>query len=156
MKHARLCAAALLISCGILWSSDAVGQPGDETDRVAIEKLHQADIAATLNNNADQLAALWAENAILLGEGEAPVSGRETLRDVYAKGSARILKYTPHIENLEVHGSTAYEWGRFIASVREADNKPVSEFKGRFLRVMAKQADGSWKFVRIMWQSDPT
>jgi ketosteroid isomerase-like protein len=137
-------------------SAESSKNSGTAADRAAIEKLHQGDVTATLNNNADELAALWAEDAILLGEGEAPVSGRQSLRDAYAKDPAKILKYSPHIENLEIRGNVAYEWGRFVASVREADNKPVIEFQGRFLRVMARQPDGNWKFTRIMWQRDPS
>jgi ketosteroid isomerase-like protein len=154
MRTKRLRIAAFIISCGVLWASDSAKQTATAVDRAAIEKLHQADVTATLNNNADQLAALWADDAVLLGEGEAPVSGRRTLRDVYAKDPAKILKYTPHIESLEIHGNVAYEWGRFDALAKEAANKPAADWKGRFLRVMAKQPDGSWKFTRIMWQRD--
>jgi uncharacterized protein (TIGR02246 family) len=138
-----------------LWASSATATNSDEkADVAAIEKLHQADIAATLKNDADQLAALWADDAVLLGEGEAPVSGRQTLREVYAKDPAKILKYSPHIESLEIRGNVAYEWGRFDALAKEAAAKPPTEWKGRFLRIMAKQPDGSWKFTRIMWQRD--
>jgi ketosteroid isomerase-like protein len=156
VKRRLLFAAVVSLSAVVLWASGETTSNSDrKADMAAIEKLHQGDVSATLNHNADELAALWADDAILLGEGEAPVSGRRTLREVYAKDPAKILKYSPHIEDLEIQGNVAYEWGRFVASVREADNKPVTELKGRFLRVMMKQADGSWRFVRIMWQQDP-
>jgi ketosteroid isomerase-like protein len=148
--------AIVFVVCLGLWAfGRTAGNSDQQADVAAIEKLHQGDVAATLNNNADQLAALWADDAVLLGEGEAPVSGRQTLREVYAKDPARILQYAPHIESLEIKGNVAYEWGRFDALAKEASDKPPTELKGRFLRVMAKQSDGSWKFTRIMWQRDP-
>jgi ketosteroid isomerase-like protein len=148
-----LLAVALMASVG-LCTSGATTNSDEKADVAAIEKLHQGDITATLNNSADQLAALWAEDAVLLGEGEAPVSRRQTLREVYAKDPAKILKYSPRIESLEIRGNVAYEWGRFAATVKEGADSPTSELNGRFLRVMAKQSDGSWKFTRIMWQRD--
>jgi ketosteroid isomerase-like protein len=30
----------------------------------------------------------------------------------------------------------------------------ASVLHGRFLRVMKKQRDGSWRYTRIMWQED--
>ena len=35
-------------------------------DKLAIERLHQQDIAATLTDNADELAKLWDEDAVRL------------------------------------------------------------------------------------------
>jgi hypothetical protein len=43
---------------------------------VNIEKLHQADVAATLMRDLDGLAALWDDDGALLQPGQAPVIGK--------------------------------------------------------------------------------
>jgi len=125
-------------------------------DAAGIERLRQHDIAATLTQNPDQLVALWDDDATLLGEGEAPVVGRTALRAVYAAGGTRCLAYTPHFESLVIEGTVAHEWGRFEATFQGAHDSAASVLHGRFLRVMKKQRDGSWRYSRIMWQEDKT
>jgi uncharacterized protein (TIGR02246 family) len=126
-------------------------QSEKERDMAGIEKLHQADIAATLASDPDKLASLWAENGVLLGEGELPVTGRQALRKAYAADGTRVLRYKPEIQDIQIGKTTAYEWGTFDAAFQGKKGLPT-DFHGRFLRVMTKQSDGGWKFVRIMWQ----
>jgi ketosteroid isomerase-like protein len=66
----------------------------------------------------------------------------------------KVLKYSPEILDLGIEGNMAYEWGFFEATNQpSADSKPVS-FRGRFLRVMKRQPDGSRKFVRVKWNTE--
>jgi ketosteroid isomerase-like protein len=124
-----------------------------DPERAAIEKLRQEDIAATLTQNPDQLTALWDSDATLLGEGEAPVIGRTALRAAYAPSGTKCLAYTPHFESLVIQGPLAYEWGRFDATFQAGDSTPAV-LHGRYLRIMKRQRDGSWRFTRVMWQQD--
>ncbi len=126
-----------------------------QSERAGIEALRQRDIAATLTQNPDQLAALWDDDATLLGQGEHAIVGLPALRAVYATGGQKCLTYTPHFESLHVNGSVAYEWGRFDVTFEDVKQKTTATLHGRFLRVMKKQRDGSWRFTRIMWQEDP-
>ncbi len=43
---------------------------------VGIEKLHQADVDATLRSDVDALTELWDDNGVLLQPGHTPVIGR--------------------------------------------------------------------------------
>lgn len=65
-----------------------------------IEKLHQADVDATLKRDSNALIELWDDNGVLLQPGHAPVIGRtafvEFLRRNLAKtASKKVLKYAP-------------------------------------------------------------
>jgi len=120
----------------------------------AIDALHQRDVAATLASDPDQLAALWTDNGVLLGDGEPAVVGATALRAAYATGGTRVVAYTPHIETLTVTGDVAFEWGHFDATFQSSD-AAQTRLHARFLRVMRRQPDGSWRFARIMWQTDP-
>ena len=99
-------------------------QSEKQRDMAAIEKLHQADIAATLASDPDKLAALWASNGVLLGQGEAPVAGRQALRNAYATDATRVLRYKPRIQDIQIEGRIAYEWGSFDAAFQEKRDLP--------------------------------
>jgi ketosteroid isomerase-like protein len=124
-----------------------------------IEKLHQQDIAATLSQSINQLAALWDDDGVLIGQGEKPLVGKAiiqaSLTEDFAKNpEMKVLKYEPEIKNLQVAGNIAYEWGHFNVTQQDSPNSKPTSFQGRFLRVMKIQADGSWKFTRVMWNTE--
>jgi ketosteroid isomerase-like protein len=127
--------------------------------RAEIERLHQQDIAATVSSNVSGLVALWSDDGVLISQGDKPLVGKTaiqaSLTENFAKNpTMKVLKYEPEVENLELVGDVAYEWGYFSVSQQgSATSKPVS-FRGRFLRVLKLQENGSWKFVRVMWNTE--
>ena len=121
-----------------------------------IEKLHQADIAATVARDLDALTALWDDDAVLLQPGEPPVIGkaafRESVKQDLAKSpSAKVLQYVPDIRDVQVAGDVAYEWGYFDATFKASEQEKAVTLHARLLRVVKRQTDGSWKFTRVMW-----
>jgi uncharacterized protein (TIGR02246 family) len=140
-----VCAVLGIAACSSSTSSDQAAMAG-------INMLHQDDIAATLNQNPDQLAALWTNDGVLLSQGNAPVIGRETIRDGASHSVGKVVHYTPRIQDVSVSGDSAVEWGYFDLTFQDPNQQQTGEFHGRFLRVMKKQQDGTWKFARVMWQ----
>jgi ketosteroid isomerase-like protein len=123
-----------------------------------IWNLHQQDVDATLSMDVGKLTDLWADDGVLLGQDDNPVVGKPAIQASLKQNHAanpnlKVLKYVPDITDVRVVGDVAYEWGSFDATHQlSADSKPAS-FRARFLRVMRLQADGSWKFVRVMWNT---
>lgn len=121
--------------------------------------MHQQDIDATLSMDVGKLTDLWADDGVLLGQGGKSLVGRSAIQasleqNFAANPTMKVLKYVPEVTDLQVVGDAAYEWGFFEATHQlSADSKPAS-FRARFLRVMRLQPDGSWKFVRVMWNTD--
>jgi uncharacterized protein (TIGR02246 family) len=121
-----------------------------------IEKLHQADVAATLMRDVDALTALWDDDGVLLQPGQSPVIGKtafvEFLKQNFAtSASLKVLKYAPEIRDIQVEGDIAYEWGIFNSTVRSSDLEQPTNFRARFVRILRRQPDGSWRFSRVMW-----
>jgi uncharacterized protein (TIGR02246 family) len=124
-----------------------------------IEKLHQADVAATLARDLKGLTALWDDDAVLLQPGQPPIAGkaafRQFVKQSFAKSpSGKVLKYVPDIRDLQVTGEVAYEWGYFDSIVRSSEQEQRVTFRARFVRVLKRQPDGSWKFTRVMWSPE--
>ncbi len=129
--------------------------PDNDQDRRAIERLHEQDIAATLTDDADQLAKLWVEEAVRLQPGSPAEIGKAT---IYANDKrwqanlhgGRTLSYKPEVKDLQIVNDWAFEWGTFEVRFRESEHGNEKTLKGKMLRVLKKQSDGSWKFARVM------
>jgi ketosteroid isomerase-like protein len=125
--------------------------PSEETDRIAIERLHRQDIEATLSDKADELAKLWDSEAVRIQPSRPAEIGKT---EIYANDKrweakpkrARTLCYKSEIKDVRVAGEWAFEWD-YISYKDSSNPKPM---RGKVLRVMKRQPDGSWKFARVI------
>ena len=123
----------------------------EEADRIAIERLHRQDVEATLSDKADELAKLWDTEAVRIQPGRPAEIGKV---EIYANDKRweakpdrpRTLCYKSDIKDVRIAGEWAFEWG-YISYKDSSDPKPM---RGKVLRVMKRQPDGSWKFSRVI------
>ena len=54
--------------------------------------------------------------------------------------------YKAEIKDVRIAGEWAFEWG-YISYKDSSNPKPM---RGKVLRVMKRQPDGSWKFARVI------
>jgi ketosteroid isomerase-like protein len=66
-----------------------------------------------------------------------------------SKGNHKTLCGHMEIQDVQIAGDWAFEWGYFSMKENTAEGK-VSTGQGKVLRVLHRQADGSWKFARVM------
>jgi ketosteroid isomerase-like protein len=122
-------------------------------DKIAIERLHQQDVEATLSGKADDLAKLWDSEAVRIEAGrpaeisKAVIYSNDKRSEAKSDGK-RILCYKPEVQDLQIAGDWAFEWGYFSYKA-SANAQPVTG-RGKVLRVLKRQPDGSWKFARVM------
>ena len=122
-------------------------------DLAAIERLHTADIAATLTQDPDQLLNLWSDDCVKLGVPGPAIVGKKAMHEVYEKFRAQhpdfeVLKYAPEIQDVQVADGWAIEWAYYEATFKlSAKDNPIS-MRRKDLRVLKRQSDGSWKFAR--------
>jgi len=121
-----------------------------QQDRIAIERLHQQDVNATLSGKADDFAKLWDSEAVRIGPGQPAEIGKAAIyatdKREPASGEGQSLCYKPEIKDLQITGDWAFEWGYFSFK-QSAKTKPM---RGKVLRVIKRQPDSSWKFARII------
>lgn len=146
---------AIVVAFAAVLVNAQVASPNNERDRMAIERLHQQDIAATLSDDADQLARLWDEGAVRLQSGSPAEIGKETIYSNDKRWQAnlhggRTLSYKPDLKDLQIVDGWAFEWGTFEVRFRESESGGEKVLNGKVLRVLKKQSDGSWKFARVM------
>jgi len=154
-----------LLIVALLFLSAVIGRIGglpimkteaQEQEMAGIEKLHQQDIAATLSGDPKRLAELWTDDAVRLQPGGPPEVGKALIQTNDEKMKAqhpgmKILSYAPEIKEVQIADGWAYEWGTFSGSFQDSPGGAANSLRGKLLRVLRKQSDGSWKFARVMW-----
>jgi len=142
-----------LVSLGTM-SAAAQENRSPQQDRAAIERLHQLDIQTTLSGKADDLAKLWDKDAVRLLPDSPVEIGKAAIYSTDKKeestGEGLNACYTPDIKDLQIAGDWAFEWGYF--SYKGSPKEKA--IRGKVLRVIKRQPDGSWKFARVMAEVD--
>ena len=123
-----------------------------EQDLAGIERLHEQDKEATLSDSADQLAKLWDKDAVrFLADRPAEIGAAVIYADdkqwELSSGRERSLCYDLEIQDIQIAGDWAFEWG--YGSYKIAKGGKESVQYGKLMRVMRKQSDGTWRFARV-------
>jgi uncharacterized protein (TIGR02246 family) len=122
-------------------------------DEAAIRAQTASWEKAYNGGDAKAVAALYAEDALLLPPGAAGVSGRAAILEFFtrdiagAKATGAVFVLNPKTD-VGVSGSTGWESGTYKVTVKGA----VVE-TGKFLSVSRKQG-GKWLYLRDTWNAD--
>ena len=125
--------------------------------------LSDADIAAIRAENASYasavnakdwaaLAALYAQDAIIMPANHPPVTGRDNIRSFF-EGFPPMSAFANPIVEIEGQGDLAYVRGTYTLTVSQEGGTPVTD-SGKWIEVRRRQADGSWQVTRDIWNSD--
>jgi ketosteroid isomerase-like protein len=135
-------------------SAPPAPHPSVKQDMKGIERLHEQDKEATLADSADQLAKLWDKDAVRFhmtrpAEIGAAVIAADDKQWEMSSGRERSLCYDMEIQDIQIAGDWAFEWG--YGSYKSAKGDKVSVQYGTTMRVMKRQSDGTWRFARVMF-----
>lgn len=130
-------------------------RPNDRSDAEAVAAIaaaREAFWAAHGQGNAQALADLVTEDAILFAPGAEAIEGRDAIRAA-AEGMFAALTVTDlRIEStdLQVHRPLAYELATYSETLTPKGGQP-SPARGRYLIVWRQGADGRWRVHRNMF-----
>jgi len=148
-------APTVLAALVLLSPADA---PGQETRsdsaavRAVAEEIIRADNAADLT----RVMALYSDTAMLFPPDGAAVRGRGAIRPRYAN---LFRDFAPELESeiYEVRATPSFGYvvgrtqGRFRGRTGETE-RAVSD---DYLLVAAKESDGRWRIIRLIWNAHP-
>jgi ketosteroid isomerase-like protein len=120
----------------------------------AIHAVDQAWLKAYNGGDADAIAGLYDEKAILLSPGAPAPHGRAAIRTFFLSDIAASKKaaMTFHLgPNPDGGANGDMGWASGTYTVTDASGKVVDS--GKYLSVSAKK-DGKWLYVRDTWNSD--
>lgn len=135
--------AAVFTTVAVGCSGGALGV--DSASRGAIEATVDRYVTASNEGDAEELAALYADDAVLLPPDHEPIHGREAIGEFWQQGTDAGLEVTTL--RLEVDGDLAYLIGRYRlppTAQEEADS-------GQYVLCLKRQEDGTWKLTADIW-----
>jgi uncharacterized protein (TIGR02246 family) len=148
----RLILALGTVTCLVL-SLGCQGPAGlSEADRTAIRQGQENYVKLANARDSKGIAALYAEDAIVLPPSQAAVQGRAAIQ-AWAEAHPLFSNFQVQILEIEGRGDLAYDRGTYSETVTPAGAAPIEDH-GKYLTIFRKQADGSWKCVRDIFNSD--
>lgn len=107
-------------------------------------------------SDLDLWLSLWDENGIQFPPDEAMHRGKAEIRaanvDFFPAYQMR-MKISP--QEIVVIGDYAYSSGGYVLDFSERGSGEWTQVDGKFLTVLRRQADGSWKLWRDCFNSNP-
>lgn len=108
-------------------------------------------------DSLDKTLSYWADDAIVMSPGEAPIKGKAAIREMVL-GTKKIpgfkISWEPLSVTVSKGGDMAYLIEQNQISVNDSLGKPMTEFN-KSITIWKKEPDGSWKNVVDMWNSEP-
>jgi len=125
-------------------------------DEAAIRDTDDAWLEAIAAKEVGAIASFYDENASLFAPNAPIVTGREAIRSTLSQlFSSPGFVFTPRTTKVEVarSGDLAYAQGVYDLTIHNPKGVPTAD-RGKFVVVWKKQADGSWKAVADIFNSD--
>jgi uncharacterized protein (TIGR02246 family) len=118
-------------------------------DVALIYDLWNEYATAVNNGDLDRLMSLCADDGIQLAPCAPPRVGKEQICEAMQPLFDRFItsKMTIHTEAVQIFGDRAYAYGTytFEGILKKAEESMC--YSGKFLDILAKQADGSWRIA---------
>jgi ketosteroid isomerase-like protein len=123
-----------------------------EADQTAIRQGVENYAKVANAKDWKAVAALYAEDATRLPPNQAAVQGRAAIQ-MWGEVFPPFSDFQLQILELEGRGDLAYCRGTYSMTVAPAGAAPIED-RGKYMDIWRKQADGSWKILRDVWNSD--
>lgn len=146
------CAAAGMLACAPAGGGGAMVKMNDPADLAAVGKVRSDFVAAFNAGDTTALAGVFTADAQIMDNAQPTAVGGAAYASAVAAMRAQMaavsVEATP--TKTEVVGDVAYENGTYRTSATpKAGGAPMVE-EGRYLVVLRRQADGTWKLVEDM------
>ena len=130
-------------------------QDAAELDRAAIKRTTAELLSAVNASSADRCLAVWAADGVLMPPHHPAVQGHEAIgayfRSLFSRSRFRFTFTSSHVHRA---GDTAWERVTYTAVIWSGSGATPIEDVGKGLHVYGRQADGSWRLVHDIWNSD--
>jgi uncharacterized protein (TIGR02246 family) len=126
-----------------------------KTGRDALEAARRTFIAAMKRGDFTALAALYAEDAIVVPQTSEIRRGSTAIRKFFRNwlSSTKVREFEVTTEDLRLDGNTAYTVGTYRMSCEDASGERISD-EGKYLIVYERGPNGEWRIARDMSSSN--
>ena len=119
----------------------------------AIDKKFMEDVN---RGNAAAGAAAYTDDAILMPPNHSPLEGKQAIEKYLAEIGSQLQasNFQLSILEVDVQGDTTIVRGTYSSSFTVPGTDAPMEDRCKTLNVWKRQADGSWKLHRDIWNSN--
>ena len=141
---------SLLTACQSGTTSDT------RADEATLRKLDDEWSKAVGARDVEKTISYYSDDAVVMPPNIPTLTGKEPIRALWKSmldspdfsGGWKVTKV-----EVARSGDLAYISGNYEFNEKDGSGKPITD-KGKYLEVWKKQADGSWKCVADMFNSD--
>ena len=109
-------------------------------------------------DSIEKTLSYWADDAVIMSPGQPPVKGKKAIREML-EGTSKIpgfkISWEPLSAFVSESGDMAYLIEQNQITMNDSLGNPATEFN-KSVTIWRKDADGSWKNIVDMWNSDPS
>jgi len=146
-----VCAAMVMLDSGCVRAT--LRTPPDA--RAAADSIFAKYAASLGAGDADAWASLWMEDGVQMPPDAPAVAGRSQIREKL-RGILTQFRFDMriHTEEVRTAGEWAFARGLYQATLTPKTGGPSIPIDGKFLTILARQADGSWRIYRDIFNSN--
>lgn len=133
--------------------SDAAAASLSDEDKASIRAVDEEWARAAKAGDGEAIAALYAADAVLLPPGEPIVKGEAAKKYWVDFGNGFSGPTELNTMTVEGGGNVASAIGTYKMTLtpKKAGAKPLPTDEGKYIEVLKRQDDGSWKIIYDIW-----
>ncbi|WP_212747534.1 YybH family protein [Fodinibius saliphilus] len=119
-----------------------------EEDIVLIDELRETELEAARAGNVDSLMAIRTDDFVAMLPDMPAIEGKEDVREALIAmfGKMEEFEHNTRSEEIIVSGDWAIQRGTFTDRVTLKSSGETMAYEGKFLWILERQDDGSWKY----------
>jgi uncharacterized protein (TIGR02246 family) len=137
-------------------SRDATIGRAQAAAEATIRKLDAAWVKTAAAKDVDAWVSFYANDATVLPPNDKAMTDKTAIRKAIGELLSLpglSLSWEPTKVEVAKSGDLAYLYGAYSLTMTDASGQPVTDF-GKNVEIWKKQADGSWRCIVDMWNSD--
>ena len=145
----------LLFSLWIIVIPKTMAQTEIDKDKILITEVSNARAKAFNEMNANEITKYFTSDGVLMAPGKQASIGQKAVADYYQGIFDEfdvVLK--SHYVEVEVSGNMTYGRGEAIVHARSKIDGEESISKLKYLNILERQDDGSWKTTHDIWNTN--
>ncbi len=146
---------SIMVACLIAIALPMFAVADEGKARAAIERANAQFSAAYERGDAAAVAAMYTEDAIVFPPGGEMVKGRAAIERFWKDTMSTVKAAALTTLDVEVSGEMACEVGKVDLKIVPQGQQPATA-SAKYVVVWKRQADGSWKLHRDIWNDLPT
>ena len=120
-------------------------------DILAIKRLAADWRSGWLAGDVEALLALYADEPVLMPQGQPAVTGKDAIRPLYQAVLNEVtIESESTLMEVEASGDWGYFWSTYKLTATPKAGGETIESEGKSLFIVKRQPDGVWKIARLM------